>query len=749
MPVATATVTVDDEGAVKGLRTMQSEFRELGDAAESASEGVEESEQAAASATSRFEQFGEEVQQTATVTKGYTNAQMQLVEGGRDMVQSLDRQADAMEQIQTQQRTLSTQTSKYNQIVFSTGDLVQDLQFGVKGAANNIAFMAEMVAEASQQSGGFRNVLNGIFSALKGPAGIILGIQALIALGPTLARWFSDREEEAKDLKKALDEAASGMFNIQEEIAGVEVENISQAETAVSQLETSVSETESSIDRLEGLGTAVATTLFGDESQRQQIVQDLERLLGVELSGIDEVMERQDELKGLIGEELSARKQTLNAQQKALKGAEETVTSFKARQQLQEAYRSTVAESTDEQEEAVGSVREWEESLVDVVEVQNKVIEQTGDLSSDERLDLDASEIFTTVEGVRDALDQNLITTIDDVNELISEYETRFKRANAEGRDSIGPVLQRLRQLRKEMKSTGETGADVFEKPIQSVSDLEQRLGSGAFNSIRKVERALGFLETELKRATSDEQRQRIRGLIQAFKDLKNEITSTQSEIDSLDDAFESLDKQRILAKALTENFVQFAKAVGQGENVMKSFGKAALGVLASVGTAMGKQLIAQGSALLASAILGPAGNAAAGAKLIAAGTALVAASQALSGVISGGGGGQGDEGQDIGSGGRAETGVEAPGRRRGGPVQAGRLYETHGLGEREFFAPSMDGQIITRNQMEGATNRNRTVNVETDVSSRVGVEDAEVEFDLGRLRLRLNELETKVDQVT
>lgn len=34
------------------------------------------------------------------------------------------------------------------------------------------------------------------------------------------------------------------------------------------------------------------------------------------------------------------------------------------------------------------------------------------------------------------------------------------------------------------------------------------------------------------------------------------------------------------------------------------------------------------------------------------------------------------------------------PGRRAGGPVQPGRLYETHGLGEREFFVPERAGTI-------------------------------------------------------
>ena len=46
-----------------------------------------------------------------------------------------------------------------------------------------------------------------------------------------------------------------------------------------------------------------------------------------------------------------------------------------------------------------------------------------------------------------------------------------------------------------------------------------------------------------------------------------------------------------------------------------------------------------------------------------------------------------------------------APTRQSGGPVQAGRLYETHGLGQREFFIPSTSGVIKTQPQMNATMN--------------------------------------------
>lgn len=63
-------------------------------------------------------------------------------------------------------------------------------------------------------------------------------------------------------------------------------------------------------------------------------------------------------------------------------------------------------------------------------------------------------------------------------------------------------------------------------------------------------------------------------------------------------------------------------------------------------------------------------------------------------GALGGGIGGGGSLGQSVGGG----------GLQHGGPARAGMLYETHGLGKREWFIPSTNGQVVTREQMQGNT---------------------------------------------
>ena len=50
--------------------------------------------------------------------------------------------------------------------------------------------------------------------------------------------------------------------------------------------------------------------------------------------------------------------------------------------------------------------------------------------------------------------------------------------------------------------------------------------------------------------------------------------------------------------------------------------------------------------------------------------------------------------------------GLFGGGRRFGGSVQGGRLYETHGLGPREFFIPQVSGDVVTAGQMQGGSQR-------------------------------------------
>lgn len=671
MAVATATVTLDDDGVVKGVRTINSEFRELAEGAERAGEGVEEFEETAASAVGRMDQFNQSIEEGFGLTRQFANAQEQLAEGGRDMVASVDRQVDAMEQMERQTKTLSTNQSKYNQIVFSSGDLVQDLQFGIKGAANNIAFMAEQMAETTARGGGFSQMLRGIWGALKGPAGIILGIQALLVLGPKLASWFQNQTENAEEFKEGLEDAASSLLDFKDNIEGFQVENLEQARQVVTELENQKQQQQEKVNLLKEVRDANDLNIQQIEGltslTREEFIQAKQRfnLAGAQTEEITKRLQKEQE--------------SLDAIEKSVEQAESLVASRKAARLVEDAIAKTTADRGDEEEDATDAALGFTEQMKEAHRIQTQLIK--------------------------------------DLEEIDFSAELQIPKA-------------------------------AF---VEDVADAEEALEKGLVESIAGVNNVLSLLQREFEQATTDEQRERIRELINAFQALRDEMQRGKEESKDFVDVLKSLDKQRIIAGAIATKFEELGQAIGQGERVMESFGDAALGVLASIGQAMGKQLIAQGSALLASALIpGQQGNAAAGAALIAAGTSLVAASTKLSSTLKDEQ--EGDqttpgERDRLQGGGRARTDV-TPGRQFGGPVQAGRLYETHGLGTREFFRPMVSGQVMTRNQMRTATER-RGVQVNGTLSGKISVEDVTVETKLERLRLRLNDLDQEISELT
>ena len=722
MPTVSATATIDDDGVVRGLRTMGESFEQVGEEADVAS--------------GRLEEFEESIQENVSVTERFTDAQQELAEEGREMVATLDRQADAMEQMEARQTRLNTSSSKYNQILFSSGDLVQDLQFGVKGASNNIAFMAEQMAEVQSQGQSFKQVLGGIFSALKGPAGIILAIQTLLVLGPKLAEWFSSRTEEASRLNEELSSAADSMLAFSEDIAGFEVETLQQAEEVREQIEGQIEAREEGLSALRSL-LEVDQARGAQKAQlsrqtRQQAQQARERF------GLEEATT--EEIRSQIAEQ----ERQVSGLEELLTKAKNMVSSRKASQEIEQLLNETVAEQNEKKEEQAGQQEKFTDSLIKAQEVQNEILESQDDISFDEQVFFEAAPLIRNVENAARAIDEGLVSNLKETSDVLGFLQEERKTASGERLRQINALIQRYRDLQSELQRAGTEGQKAFSDQLESISDVQNLLSGGAFDSIQKVETAIGFLQQRLREATSSDERDRIRALISTLEGVRDEMKGAGQEAQTFEAAIESLNAQRMLAQALTQQFTKLGEAIGQGENVMKAFGDTALGVLASVGQAMGKQLIAQGSALVASALIpGQQGNAAAGAALIAAGSSLIAASSALQSTIGGGSDDSGDSAESEPD--RREGGGEAgfaPGRQSGGPVQGGRLYETHGLGRREFFVPGTDGAIATGPQLQRATRGQRseqTVRVETE--NRI---EGEISGpDLFELNTRLKEVES------
>ena len=90
------------------------------------------------------------------------------------LAQEASESSGALQQMDQSMDVTGRRGGRFNNVIFSAGQAVEDFSFaGVRGAANNLSFMATELVNTSQQAGGFSKTLAGVGAALIGPAGII------------------------------------------------------------------------------------------------------------------------------------------------------------------------------------------------------------------------------------------------------------------------------------------------------------------------------------------------------------------------------------------------------------------------------------------------------------------------------------------------------------------------------------------------------------------------------------------------
>jgi len=607
---------LDSAGAIDRIESAGQEFEQLAESEDEAAKAAERYDEAASDSAQAAEQQAQANQDAAQAAERSSQAQ-------REAAQSAQRYAAATDRV-------ASSSGNASQVIFSTGDAIQDVQFGMAGAANNIAFVAESFAEMQQQAGGARAALSGVFAALKGPAGIILGLQALLALGPQIADFFQswiEGAEETTEKQKELKEETRGTV---EAFLDRLRDDPKQAAAAIDVLTTAIDELEQQ--------TA--------EAFRQ--------------GATDSIKDTSDTLK------------TLRATLEAVRGrSQETEEAFLALTEL-------------------GIPPQTAEKLIDIANASSEAEEETRDLVS-------ASELL----------------------------QRAVRQMSSLPDDALVP--QNIPDLNQELN------LPALASDLQDVQDL---LGAGMLNSVGSVTAALGSLDRMFNQATSDQKRRQIEELRQVLRGMREDMSDLEQKTVQVGQMLEGF-----LASAVDE----LTTALIEGENPMIAFAQ----LIGQLFQRMGKAFIAAGVAQRSIGVPGAA--IASGAALVTAGAAI----QSIAGGVGSGssgsprrGGSTTGSGNSLATGGEVERGLDVPGRRRGGPVRGGQVYRTHGLGNREFFVPNTDGEIMTQGALNATaptrSPSSQRVNVQTENNLNVDVSEP----DLFELRAQLNEIENEVSQL-
>jgi hypothetical protein len=526
----------------------------------------------------------------------------------------------------------TTASSTASQLSVDLTQSAQDAAFGIENLAASAPFLMEQWTRLQTETGSTTSAFGKLFSAIKGPTGLVLAFSVLLQFKDRIIGFFTDTEEAAEDASEAAKEVDSVLRNRLASLADErDLEEVNQIIADIR-------------DRIEEL--------------RDTQLPDEEITIGFQTRG---------------GEFLSSEEVGLSPPEGA-----EPVTAQDRIDQLQREL-DNVQTKREQIRKEIGQANALRRAGIRITEEQEE---------SDE--------------GVAEAIEE----------EVARAAETLQATELPEGSPLSGTI--------------GPEGG--FDVPQLSADDFRGQTAEELKGTIEGLEAAMSDMDL------SSEMEKETERVIGSLKDMREQMLLAKGEAIDLGPALE-----RGLASAIGAA----AQAVGEGENVAKAI----LTTLANLAQRVGQMLIGFGTSMLSlqSIITNPVGAIAAGSALVALGAA---AKNAISEQFDDAteGRSRGARRDQIPGGGRATGELDVPGRRRGGPVEGGQLYQTHGLGEREFFMPATDGAIVTEQAIRAAagSSSRRRVDVRTDHNVNLDV----TEPNLFELRARLNELENSVSQL-
>lgn len=229
------------------------------------------------------------------ITAATGRAESELKELGADSAQSLTRLSDAAESSSRAMQSATGQGLNYNNTLFQLGDAAQDAQFGLQGASNNLAVIAEDLSRAATRGESFTDIASGIGSAFLGAGGAVFAIQAALTVLPQLADALSSASGEMEDLAERAERLSEAVDRVAE--FGVEVEGV---EFGAADFGPAIREAET---RLQGYQTALRGVRERLQELRAPETAFREGLTAGEVQArIKELEEERETLKGSVSD---------------------------------------------------------------------------------------------------------------------------------------------------------------------------------------------------------------------------------------------------------------------------------------------------------------------------------------------------------------------------------------------------------------------------------------------------------------
>jgi len=507
----------DDERVVGELQEQIERLNREINMNEQATEGASEEAGQHASMIERLNAVGiRHKDQIQEQIRALEELQSDLNESAREyglVKDKIVRLREEMERAGNRTAEFGRQTAKSRQFIFSAGDAVQDLRFGVAGAGNNIAFMAEQLSEMSATATSAGSILKTMSTAILGPAGLILALQAVIGLGPVVANKLKEMQLGADGLTVSVDDAKKSFSEM------VSLLQASQKEFSVSRLVASqlrdelsnVSEEISSTFSMK-LEQLIRDVEIFHEEFNTDVFDDYRKQLRQTLIGNEDLQQSLEEV-GLNMDLLMESGQLTEDQMRRLrKSLEENKNSLRNLESITEGARQSLDDIVQSGRRAELQQKRF-----------NRAIEEG--LTAQE-LYADTQKQLTELSGeLQDQLELGLISeqkALERQANLIEEVLNLAAGTELASTQAIEDLRRQWDQLNAEIKETedaAEGSTNTLNQAIQDYQDLEEQLS---------FEEGLG-IGSEAERA-----RRRVEFLLQTIKDLG-------ADVDQSSEAFQRL----------------------------------------------------------------------------------------------------------------------------------------------------------------------------------------------------------------
>jgi DNA repair exonuclease SbcCD ATPase subunit len=342
---------------------------------------------------------------------------------------------------------LTKSTGGASAAALELGRVISDAPYGIRGMANNVSqlasnilFMSQQVDKSTGRTIGFMGALRGIGSALMGPLGVLLAIQAVIAAIDYFAGSTSKAKEEVDELNSSLGQAYQ-KFTLVKEVAmsvydDVFVEMPSSA-AGLKVLRNEFSELDKKLKQLEDTGKDTPEKIG-------ELVNKYQELLQVRMN----IEKSENKIKKLREEEPEGYNALISLEQKRLLGL------YTTKANLEELFEVEKKSTTTREK----TIKEFKKNLLDLsselaryrqTEIQNI------DVSEEERLKLEYDASKKAVELKRQEFDQKeqlrLADKIKEINAakisqdkkdaLIKDAENKFREAQVQANIDMRSVM--------------------------------------------------------------------------------------------------------------------------------------------------------------------------------------------------------------------------------------------------------------------------------------------------------------------